>query len=97
MQENAENTTVVHNKAADRFEIQAGEHLAVLEYEMQGGVMIFTHTGVPEAIEGQGMASRMAKVALEYAREQSYKVIPACEFMHVYIRRHPEYKPLVQR
>ena len=41
--------------------------------------------------------SRLAKTALEYAREHRHQVIPACVFMKVYIRRHPEYKELIPR
>jgi predicted GNAT family acetyltransferase len=95
MQIDAEKLNVVHNTRASRFEVQVGEELAVLEYQMRGNKMIFTHTGVPEALEGQGIASRMARVALDYAREKAHAVVPACEFMEVYLRRHPEYKSLV--
>ena len=91
-----EKINVVHNIRARRFEIKVDQLLAVLEYEMHGNRIVFTHTGVPPALEGQGVASRLARVALEHARENSYKVVPACEFMDVYIRRHREYQPLVR-
>lgn len=90
-----EKTTVVHNVQARRFQIEIEPYLAVLEYQMRGDVMIFTHTGVPAPLEGQGLANRMARVALEHARENSFRVVPACEFMEVYIKRHPEYKGLL--
>jgi predicted GNAT family acetyltransferase len=92
----AEKLNVVHNVGAHRFEIEIDEYLAVLEYEMRGDQMVFFHTEVPPDLEGQGIANRMARVALEYAREKSYSVVPACEFIRVYLRRHPEYKSLVR-
>ena len=91
----AEKPTVVHNVPHTRFEIEAEGLLAILEYRMRGNRMIFTHTGVPRPLEAQGLGSRLAKAGLEYARQNSHQVVPACEFMEVYIRRHPEYKDLV--
>jgi predicted GNAT family acetyltransferase len=90
-----EKLDVVHDPAAGRFQIEAGRWMAVLNYEMEGNVMVFTHTGVPRPLEGQGVGGKLAKAGLEYARQQAYKIVPACEFMEVYIRRHPEYKDLV--
>jgi hypothetical protein len=92
----AEKVNVVHNVKGRRFEIEIEQYLAVLEYEMRGNAILFTHTGVPTPLEGQGLANRLAKAGLEYAREQSYQVVPACEFMDVYIRRHAEYKDLLR-
>lgn len=92
MEIDAEKLSVVHNAGAHRFEIKIDEYLAVLEYEMRGDQIIIYHTEVPPDLEGQGIANRLARVALEYAREKSYKVVPACEFIRVYLRRHPEYK-----
>jgi len=93
----AEQLEVRHDPNASRFQIEVGKWMAVLEYEMEGNVMVFTHTGVPRPLEAQGVASRMAKVALEHARDKSLKVYPACEFMVVYLRRHKEYSDLINR
>ena len=90
-----EKLEVVHDPAAGRFQIEAGRWMAVLNYEMEGNVMVFTHTGVPRPLEGQGVGGKLAKAGLEYARQKTHKIVPACEFMEVYIRRHPEYRDLV--
>jgi len=90
-----EKLEVLHDPQAGRFQIEVGRWMAVLNYEMENNVMVFTHTGVPRPLEGQGVGARLAKTGLEYARQHSHKVVPACEFMEVYIRRHPEYKDLV--
>jgi len=87
---------VQHNSQAERFEIRLGEHLAVLEYHLDGNDLIFTHTGVPPALEGQGIGSRLARAGLEYAKEKAYRVVPLCSFIDAYIRRHPEYRYLVK-
>ena len=91
----AENLTVVHNTDRNRFQIEAEGLMAVLEYVVRDNRIIFTHTGVRRPLEGQGVGARLAKAGLAYAREKSHRVVPACEFMEVYIRRHPEYNDLV--
>lgn len=56
---------------------------------------MFTHTGVPPAYEGQGIASALVKEGLAYARKEGYKVVPLCSFVAAYIKRHPEYADLL--
>ena len=82
---------VVHNTAQKRFEIQLGDQIAMVKYILGSGEIIFTHTEVPEAFEGQGIASKMAKVAVEYAKAQGLRIRPMCPYMASYIQRHPEY------
>jgi uncharacterized protein len=88
--------TIIHNVNENRFEIGKDGVLAVLEYSREGEKIIFTHTGVPPALEGQGIASRLARAALEYARVQRLKVVPLCSFVSGYIRKHPEYADLLE-
>lgn len=87
--------TVADNPQAHRFEAHVGSYLAVAEYRRSGGTITFTHTGVPEEIEGHGIASQLAHAALEQARAEGLTVIPRCPFFATYIRRHPEYAALV--
>ena len=91
----AEKLEVVHDPKLGQFKIEVGRSQAVLNYELEDNVMVFTHTGVPRPLEGQGIGAKLAKTGLDYAREHSHTVVPACEFMEVYIRRHREYQDLV--
>lgn len=86
---------VVNNEAAQRFEVTIDGQVAVSEYRLSNGQIIFTHTEVPEALEGQGIAGQLVKVGLEHARENGLRVVPMCPFVTSYIRRHPEYQSLV--
>ena len=90
-----EKLEAVHDPKAGRFQIEVGRWMAVLNYEMEGNAMVFTHTGVPRPLEGQGVGAKLARAGLDYARQQSHMVVPACAFMEVYVRRHPEYKDLL--
>jgi hypothetical protein len=88
------NTLVVtHLSDKNRFELTVNGHTAVLNYTRQNDdTLVFTHTGVPRALEGQGVGSRLVKDALDYARANNFKVVPLCWFVVQYIDRHPEYR-----
>jgi hypothetical protein len=88
------NIDVIHNRDAKRFEVQLGDQLAIADYQRAGKNIIFTHTEVPKAFEGRGIAGRMARTALDYAKEQNLKVQAVCPYMSAYIRKHPEYQPI---
>jgi len=87
---------VIHNMEKKCFEAQAEGHTAELNYRLDGGTIIFTHTEVPSALEGRGIGSLLVRSGLEYAKENSLKVIPLCWFVSGYIQRHAEYQELVR-
>ena len=84
-----------NNKDLHRFETDAGGDVAVAYYNLTPGTMTFTHTEVPYALQGQGIASRLVRGALEAARAEGLKVVPRCSFVSAYIARHPEFGDLV--
>ena len=90
-----EEITVVHNKEEQRFEAEVNGQLAEADYSLRDDRIIFTHTGVPRSIGGQGVASKLIKTALDYARENNLKVVPLCSFVAAYMRRHREYQDLL--
>lgn len=91
-------TLPVHkNDEAKRFELEVDGHLALIDFMQTSELMIYTHTEVPESLEGKGIGSRLAQVALDYARDNDLLVMPMCPFVAAYIQRHPEYKDLVYR
>lgn len=95
MQLELDKILVANNIEESRFEVKVEEHLAVIDYFYKRGEIVFTHTGVPEPLEGQGLASKMARFVLDFARSEGLKVIPRCPFIRSYIRRHSEYTDLV--
>jgi predicted GNAT family acetyltransferase len=86
---------VDHNPSQARFETTVDGHLAVLEYVLEDGRMVITHTGVPEAIGGRGIAADLTRAALAYARATGLKVVPACAYAAVFMQRHSEYTDLL--
>ena len=83
-----------HDAAARRFETQVEGHMCELDYRLAGNVMTITHTGVPVPLEGRGIASAMTQAAMETARAQGWKVVPACSYAATWMRRHPQFDDL---
>lgn len=81
---------VLHDRAASRFEARIDGHLCVCQYRLYGRVMMMTHTGVPRAIRGHGIAAELVRAALAFARDEGLKVRPDCSYVETYMRRHPE-------
>ena len=90
--ESAEPTSfqVVHEPERSRYTATVDGALALASYRRQGDTIAFTHTEVPPEIEGRGVASALARRALEDARAAGTPVIPACEFFAHYMKEHPE-------
>ncbi len=86
---------VTHNQAEQRFETQIHGQLAVCDYQMEGRQMVFTHTYVPTELRGRGIAQKLVQAALDYAREENFRVVPACSYVDAFIARHREFQPLV--
>jgi predicted GNAT family acetyltransferase len=88
---------VAHNPAAGRFEIRTDSGTALLRYVHAGENLDLVHTEVPDALEGKGYGSALARAALDYARRERIRVIPSCPFVADYIARHPDDAALVAR
>jgi len=87
---------IVHNVERRQFETHIDSHIAELAYYINGDTITFTHTGVPAALEGQGIGSKLVKAGLQYARDNNLKVESMCWFVSGYIERHPEVQDLTK-
>ena len=83
------------NTAQQRFEMTEDGATAYVAYERSGNVITYTHTIVPQALGGRGIATQLARHALDYAAEHQLRVIPQCPVVHAFIEKHPEYQSLV--
>ena len=86
---------VRNNQAANRYELEVDGELAIAEYQLRPGRISFTHTEVPDALEGRGIGKRLVKAALDDARAKGLKVAPVCPFVKHYIDTHPEEQDLL--
>ena len=79
----------------NRFVTNVNGREAVVGYSLEEDRIRLQHTRVPPALEGQGIGSKLARFALEHARENDLGVWPDCPFIAEYIRRHPDYLDVV--
>ena len=86
---------VRHNPEARRFEAWVGGEMCRADYREVDGAMRIFHTEVPYHVSGQGLAGRVVAAALDYARANNLRVVPACSYVHAYMRRHPETQDLL--
>lgn len=83
---------IVHRPEAARFELTVQGHACVLTYRLDAAQrrVVFDHTRVSDALQGRGLAARLVATGLDWARAQGLQVVPACSYVAVYMRRHPE-------
>lgn len=84
--------TVTRNDESSRYEIRVGDTLAgFAEIKLRDGEILFTHTEVDPAFQGQGLASILAGEALADAAASGDTIVPYCP----YIARHLERNEVV--
>ena len=83
-----------HDEERQRFEAEVEGHAARLEYRLEGEVLAITHTEVPEAIGGRGIAAQLVQAAVDFAQAQGLKIAPRCAYAEAWMRRHPQYAQL---
>jgi uncharacterized protein len=92
----AEDLVVRDAPEASRYEARLGDELAGFSYyERLGPTVVFTHTEVDPAFEGQGVGGRLVRGALDDVRRQGHGVVARCPFVRSWLDRHPEYHDLV--
>ena len=64
-------------------------------YQIDRGRVRFTHTEIADEFGGRGLASKLAKAALDDVRATGRTAIPQCPFIAGYIRKHQEYLDVV--
>ena len=83
------------NAELHRYELPVGNELAIVVYNLSEPNLMITETLVPEALEGQGIASRLAKHVLADAKTRGLLILPVCPFFSAYLQKHPEHAEVV--
>ena len=84
------------NESGHRYEARLdGELAGYAEYRFDDDVVVFTHTVVDDAFEGQGVGSSLVRSALDDVRSSGAKVEARCQFVKEWIDRHPDHQDLL--
>lgn len=91
------NIVIVHDKENNQFVSEVEGKISHLKYVVlsDGKILDYVSTYVPPELRGRQIAGQIVKFALDYAKENNYRVIPSCSYVHAFIERHPEYKGVV--
>jgi predicted GNAT family acetyltransferase len=89
--------SVGDNPAQQRYEATVdGTVAGFAQYQVKDGHIVFTHTEVDPAFEGQGVGSVLARRALDDVRAKGqHEVVAMCPFIAAWIERHPDYQDLL--
>ena len=89
--------TVVDAPDAGRWEVRDGERLVgIAQYVVVPGTgghpdrAVFFHTEVRPEAEGHGLASRLARTALDATIAAGRVVVALCPYIRAWVARHPE-------
>lgn len=93
--DHAPSWNIVHDPGYSRFEAELPQGHAECAYRRQGDVLLLTHTEVPVALEGRGLAAALVQATLDWARAEGLKVRPLCSYVAAYMRRHPQTQDLL--
>lgn len=86
---------ITDNAGRSRYVFPVGGDVAVVTYNLSPPNLMITETLVPQALEGRGIASRLALYVIEDARARQLLILPVCPFFAAYFQKHPEHADVV--
>lgn len=91
--------TITHEDRGDsgRYvaEVAGSEETGQLDWVARGpDVRAATHTLVPPAIGGRGVAAKLVEALVADAREQNFRIVPACSYVETMFRRNKDWADL---
>lgn len=97
MSEESRRIEVVDNSDEQRYDLMVDGELSgsIVYRDPRQGVRQLVHTEVRPELSGQGLASVLARAALDDIRAKGAKVVPTCPYVASYVKKHAEYEDLV--
>jgi predicted GNAT family acetyltransferase len=87
---------IEHDKEAQRFFLlNEGKEAYVLYRMLDNNTMEIFRTYVPPEYRNKGLAGKVVKASLDYAKENYLKVIPICSYTEYFIEKNKEYENLI--
>ncbi len=82
--------TLIHNEDECKYEYHIDGHVAYITYDDQNGNMHLTHTIVPEALAGKGLARTLLEDVLQEIDKANKKAVAKCSYIVKYQEKNPE-------
>lgn len=81
-----ESVTVQHQPELQRFVLQLDGNEAVLDYQLNNNDIDFNHTFVPPAFRGKGLAEKLVRTGLSWAKQQQFTIYASCSYVQRFLR-----------
>lgn len=81
---------IEHQPESNRFIAVVDGHECRVDYRLADGVMTITHTLVPSAVGGRGIAGELVRVAVATAQKNGWRVAAECSYAQRWLERHPQ-------
>ena len=79
---------VIHQSEKRRFVSSSGAEESFLEYVLLSSYGIdFKRTFVPESMRGQGVAEKLVRTGIRWAREQGYEMTASCWYAKRFLKK----------
>ena len=85
---------VINDTQGSRFVLNIDGNEVYVLYSEDKDVIDLYSTYTPPKLRGQGLAEKVVKAALEYAKEKKLKVVPTCWYVRKFLEKHTEYMGL---
>jgi predicted GNAT family acetyltransferase len=96
MNMNSESLQIEHEETALHGEFRIGRH-AIMTYHKDGNKhIVVNHTRVAQEARGQGLAGKLYRAMVDYARAHDLKVTPACSYVIRMLERFPDDRDILQ-
>lgn len=86
---------ITDNAEAHRYELPVEGQIAVVTYNLSAPNLMITETLVPQALEGRGIASRLARHVIADARSRGLVILPVCPFFAAFFQKDPDQADVV--
>lgn len=83
------------NEQQKQFELEVKDHIAFLEYFIEGEKIFLTHTEAPKELRDTGAAAELVKRTLEYCKTNNFIVVPSCSYVAKYIDKNPQWRSIL--
>ena len=92
---NLDHVVVNHNQEGNCFEATVDGLRSLITYRRFPDRLVLQHTEVPPPLQGKGLAAKLTRTALDFARANHLRVVPLCPYVSTFLRRHPAYQDLL--
>ena len=83
------------NSAVQRFEMDRNGMIVFAIYERRPSDLVIRHVEAPLSLRGTGAVGELMKGVAELARAEGRTITPACGYARAWLRRHKEYRDLL--